>query len=239
MTKWSRLLLAASLCLLGLSGPAAAEEPERAPAAEVEGTAEPEKDREAPQEVVIYKPPPRGSPRGLRPGGTRSAIALPRPLVLAPNHLAHTLRAAPSLFFHLDGVPPEGAQLALTLIASDAIDPLLEVTLPRVTSAGIQRVRLADYDVELAPDVEYEWTVALQSGSQPGADDTLSQGYLLRVRPDPQAPRPETARDYAAQGLWYDALEVLSDAIDAGGGEAARRQRESLLRQASLEAALP
>lgn len=239
MTAVSKLVVCAGLCgWLGLPGGARAEDAEQPAPREPTNGPEHEAEPEPAQEVVIYKPPPRGSPRGLRPGGTRGGTALPRPLALAPDHVAHTLRASPSLFWHIDGEPPESASLVLTLIEAAAIEPILEVELPHPASAGIQRIRLSDYAVTLATQVEYEWAVALQPEAQPGPDDRVSQGYLRRVSADALAGRPESASAFAEMGLWYDALETLSDAIDAGAGPDARRQRDSLLRQAHLKAAL-
>jgi hypothetical protein len=43
---------------------------------------------------------------------------------------------------------------------------------------------------------------------------------------------------YADAGLWYDALASLSEAIDAGGDPELRAARNSLLRQAHLDAAV-
>jgi hypothetical protein len=48
-----------------------------------------------------------------------------------------------------------------------------------------------------------------------------------------------TARAYASNGLWYDALASIADAINATPGNAVLlTQRDDLLRQANLEAVL-
>lgn len=195
--------------------------------------------REESARPVVYKPPRRGSPRGRVAGGIRSAAALPQPLALAPDHVALTTHESPSLFWHLDGTPPETAHLVFTLIRADAVAPIVEKELPLPESAGVQRVRLADFGVTLDPDVEYEWSISLEPRGEEHASARVSQRYLRRVDADALEGQAPSARSYAEQGLWYDALEALCDAIDAAPDDAAlRAQRDSLLRQAGLEEAL-
>ena len=61
--------------------------------------------------------------------------------------------------------------------------------------------------------------------------------------PSSRAPWPRltsvSTRSYAALGLWYDALESISDAIEAAPADAVlRSQSNELLRQADLDAAV-
>jgi len=191
-------------------------------------------------DAVVYRPPRLGAPRARVGGGVRGARALPTPLALAPDHVGLTARAAPSLFWHLDGVASErrGLSLVLTLIEAEGVEPLLEVPLRPPPAAGIQRVRLADHGVGLRPDVEYEWSVSMARGAEPRVQDLVSTGYLMRVD-EPRLAEPADPARYADLGLWYDALEGLSDAIDARPGDAGlRAARNALLRQAGLEAAV-
>jgi hypothetical protein len=173
-------------------------------------------------------------------GGIRGARALPTPLVLAPPHLAETVTARPSLFWHIDAVPGEDSRLIFTLIDDEGIDPVAEVTLAPPRQAGIQRIRLANYGVSLKPEIEYEWSIALVVDSGHRAKDVVSTGYIRRVsQPLELARRQPGVTTYADLGLWYDALESVSDSIEAAPGDRAlRSQRSSLLRQAGLEAAI-
>ena len=237
--------IAAALAFLVLASPAAAQREEavskdaslRAAAATSEVV---KRSRDEAGQPVVYKPPRRGSPRGRVAGGSRSAIAaLPEPLALAPDHVAETISASPSLFWHLDGTPPETARIVFTLIEASAVTPIVERQLPLPASAGIQRVRLADLGITLDRDVEYEWSISLQPAGDDHTNDVVSQKYLRRVDPGELGGRPPSARAFAEQGLWYDALEALSDAIDLAPGDVElRAQRDSLLRQAGLDAAL-
>jgi len=197
--------------------------------------------REAAEPVVIqYNPPRRGSPRVRVGGGLRGASAHPRPLALAPDHVAETVSAQPSLFWHIDGLPRGDSELVFTLLDGEAIEPVAEARLARPTGVGIQRVRLADLGVSLRPDREYEWSISLVVESGPRSHDAVTTGYIRRVaEPLELAALAPGVFSYAELGLWYDALESVSDSIDARPLDSTlREQRSALLRQAGLEPAL-
>jgi hypothetical protein len=240
----SRAALVALLVVL-LAPPVAAQREDAVPAepemgapasSQVEAARRSREERSKP---VVWKPARRGSPKdGRVAGASRSGgPALPKPLVLAPEH-ALTRSASPSLFWHLDGAAPETARIVFTFAAADAIEPLVERELPLPAAAGIQRIRLADYGVVLAPEVDYAWSVSLVAGDDRAAD-LVSEGMLRLVGGDVLAGKAPSARVFAEQGLWYDALEALSDALDDTPSDPElRAQRDSLLRQAGLEPAL-
>jgi len=191
--------------------------------------------------AVVYRPPRRGAPRAnVGAGGVRGARALSQPLVLAPDHVGLTTNAAPSLFWYIDG-PPDGAlSVMFTLNQENRIEPLVEAKLAAPEGAGIQRIRLADHGIELAPNVDYEWSIALVDEDERQPQVAVSVGYLRRVaRPAELSGAQPDAAAYARTGLWYDALAALGDAIAQHPGDAKlRAQRSSLLRQAQLEAAV-
>jgi hypothetical protein len=193
--------------------------------------------REERDKPVVWRPKRRGSPDGRVAGGVRSGQALAKPLALAPEH-AWTQSAEPSFFWHLDGAPPETARIVFTLTVADAIEPLVERELPLPTQAGIQRIRLADFGIRLEPEVDYAWSVSLLMGDDRSADQ-VSEAMVRLVGRDALAGQPPSARVFAEEGLWYDALAALSDALDETPGDPElRAQRDSLLRQAGLEPAL-
>ncbi|MFP8876726.1 MAG: DUF928 domain-containing protein [Myxococcota bacterium] len=182
---------------------------------------------------IVWTPPVDGAPRVRVAGGVRGTTALPTPMALVPEHVALTTRHAPSLFWHIDAGVPEGTRLFFTLIEEDEGLPLVETELPLPAKAGIQRVLLADHSIELDPEVTYEWSISLVPDLQHRAADVVATGYIQRVA------RPgggySNAQAYAAAGIWYDALEALSDAVDASPeADGPRAQRRSLLRQAGL-----
>jgi hypothetical protein len=190
--------------------------------------------------LPAYRPPRRGSPRARVGGGLRGSRALPTPLALAPDHVGHTVFAQPSLFWYIDGSPGRAKQFVFTLMDEDGIDPLVEARLAAPERSGIWRIRLADYGARLAPGAEYQWSVALIADPAHRAKDIVSSGYIRRVAaPEKLELGQPGVGTYADLGLWYDALESISDAIDAAPADPVLRgQRNALLRQAKLDAAI-
>jgi hypothetical protein len=187
----------------------------------------------------VYKPPARGKPRGRVAGGVRGVEAeLPSLQVLVPEHAGQTLSDQPSLFWYVDGPPPESARVFFTLIDEASVEPLVEVELERPARAGIYRIDLAEHAVHLERGAEYEWSVVLVVDSGQRSKDVVSSGWIDRVEaPAGLAPAgaPHTARAYAECGLWYDALGAASDGVRADPANAALRgERDSLLRQVGL-----
>jgi len=214
-------------------------EPRVAPLESEEPTAELEPSTAA-SEPPVYRPPRRGAPRAKVGGGLRGARALPEPLALAPGHLAQTASPQPALFWYIDAVPAGPVQIVFTLIDAEGVDPVVEASLDPPTRAGIHRIRLADHGVELEPGVEYEWSIAVVVDPAQRARDVVTTGYIQRVaQPASLEGAVATAARYAAAGLWYDALETISDSIrEAPDDVELRRHRSGLLRQAGLGAAV-
>jgi len=175
----------------------------------------------------VYKPPARGKPRGRVGGGTRSAGALlAAPLALVPDHTGETLAAQPTLFYSLAALPPEGAKLVFALTHEDAIEPLVESELSRPAAPGIQAIALAKYGVELAPGIEYEWTVTLVPDPSKRSSDLITAGWIERVAPPAGLDAGSDPTALAAEGLWYDAFAAAPEAL-----------RQAMLRDAGLAAA--
>lgn len=249
------LWLAAALCCFVVPGGAGAKEPrvielaqqrsEERPVAEARevSTAAPKSTdvSQAADVAVVYRPPRRGAPSiNVGAGGVRGAFAQARPLALAPDHVGLTVHASPSFFWHIDTPPSGDLDVVFTLIDEDGIKPLVERKIPSPKSVGIQRVRLDRFGVELRPGVLYEWSVALVSDDAMRPQVAVSTGYIRRVTPESvQLGSSRDAAAYAQAGLWYDALDAFGDAIDARPGDTnVRWMRNSLLRQAKLEAAV-
>jgi len=168
--------------------------------------------------VPDYHPQPRGKTRVRVRTTDRAGHTLPIPLVLSPDHVADTASPDPSLFWHIDSVPPAHVKIIFTLNQESRIEPLVEVQLPRVQRVGIQRIRLAEFGVKLDLGVEYNWSVALATGAGEWSGDVFTTGYIRRVAAPPEMNReqqPASVNTYASLGLWYDALEAASDAVDA------------------------
>ena len=189
----------------------------------------------------VYSPPSRGAPGGRIGGGTRGGGQNVFVLsVLAPDHSAFTTTEQPSLYWYIS--KPTSLPVELTVMDPQGIKPILETQLPSPTKAGIQRVRLADYNVRLAPGAAYRWFVAVVPDADRRSKDILAGGAIERVdlQEDVKA-KVAKASDkelpfvYAQAGLWYDALKSISDLIDAAPqNQDLHNQRTALLKQVGL-----
>ncbi|MGN6734610.1 MAG: DUF928 domain-containing protein, partial [Candidatus Binatia bacterium] len=190
--------------------------------------------------VPVYNPPSRGAPGGRIGGGTRGGGNIFVLSVLAPDHSGFTTSEQPSLYWFIS--KPTALPIELTVMDSQGIKPLLETKLPSPAEPGIQRVRLADYNVHLAPGAAYRWFVAVVPDADRRSKDILAGGAIERVDLQEdvktklaQASDNEIPFVYAQAGLWYDALKSISDLIDAAPqNQELRSERTALLKQVGL-----
>ena len=193
---------------------------------------------------LFYKPPaaagniPARVSGGARGGGTDAVL-----IAVVPNHVALTTQAQPSLFWFQS--KPAKAKFELTVVEPKKPKPLLSLTGPEADKPGIHRVKLARYKVELQPDVAYEWSVAIVSDAENRSKDVIAKGVIKRINPPgdlanrvAQMGDVERAAVYAQAGIWYDAFESVSNAIEAHPDDPSlRAQRASLLQQVGLSEA--
>jgi len=198
----------------------------------------------SPAPAVKFRPPTTGAPSVRVTGGSRgsgdTALTLD---VLAPDDIGVTTREQPSLFWFQS--QPANAKFELTLLQDNKVNPLVQVTVERSSKAGIQRMKLSDHGVKLSPGVEYQWVVALVSDPDNRSTDLVASGVIKRIEPAAElkeriakATPMSLPGVYAEAGIWYDALAVLSDQIEAQPeNKALRETRADLLRQVGLKAA--
>jgi hypothetical protein len=182
----------------------------------------------------------RGAPARRVGGSSRGGDELPMIAVIAPDHVGYTVSDQPSLYWFVSKRSP--VRVEITLIDSAGVKPVLETS---VTSAepGIHRFSLAEHNVRLKPEEDYQWSVSLVGDDQQRSNDIVSQGALKLVPPPPQlqsrlagAPREARAGVYAAEGLWYDAITALSESIARQPADRAlRAARAALLEQVGLK----
>jgi hypothetical protein len=177
-------------------------------------------------------------------GGSRGGgVKLPALYVLTPDATALTTRAQPSLFWYQSG--PAATRFELTVFEPKKAKPLLRVGVEKAGDAGIHRLSLEKYKVTLTPGVVYKWTVALVPDVANRSQNVIAIGTIQRTEPDARLAAtlattegPDKAALYASKGFWYDALEAISDAIDAAPADKSlRAQRAKLLEQVDLKAA--
>lgn len=193
----------------------------------------------AQKSAVLYSPPRRGTPRAKVGGGVRGVAALPRPLTLAPPHLALTGRPAPTLYWYLEALPEAGATAFFTLTSLDAIEPVVEQELSVPQATGIHPVDLASMGVALEPETEYQWSISIVRDPERRNLDLVDSSYLWRIAAA-QVPDAATTADLAAESLWYEALEsAVATAASDPRDEASGAPLKSLLEQAELRRAIP
>jgi len=192
---------------------------------------------------VKFRPPTTAAPSVRVTGGSRGTgdktITLD---VLAPDDVGVTTQEQPSLFWFQSR--PADAKFEMTLLQENKAKPLVQVTVERSAKAGIQRLKLSDHNVKLAPGVEYQWVVALITDPDNRSSDLVASGVIKRIESPADlkakvaAGTPASlAAAYAEAGIWYDALSALSDQIDARPEDAElRAARKDLLRQVGLNA---
>ncbi|MGH7217657.1 MAG: DUF928 domain-containing protein [Nitrospiraceae bacterium] len=194
--------------------------------------------------TLLYQPPRGlGAPSAGRRvgGGTRGTNkSVPILSVLAPGHTGLTVREQPDLYWFASDVVTNPVELTLTLEKGDA--PLLEKPLPAPLKAGIQRVRLSDYGVKLIPGERYNWSIALVLDPKRRSKDIIAVGAIERVERANMspaflaaAPTTDAMYQFAAEGLWYDAVMAISELIQSAPTDMAlRKHRVELLDQVDL-----
>ena len=194
--------------------------------------------------VVKFRPQTTGAASVRVTGGSRGTGDTEITLdVLAPDDVGMTTQEQPSLFWFQS--KPANAKFELTLLQENTVKPIVQVAVERSSKAGIQRMKLSDHGVKLSSNVEYQWVVALITDPDNRSTDLVASGVIKRVEPSSElkeriakAAPASQAGAYAEAGIWYDALTVLTDQIDAHAEDKAMRlTRADLLRQVGLKAA--
>jgi hypothetical protein len=169
-----------------------------------------------------------------------TAEGIPTIRVLAPDHVGLTTQKQPTLYWFAS----RGTDLRIefTLIADSSETPLLETTIPAPRRAGVGSVALRDFGVHLVPGVTYRWFVSAIADPAKGFGDAMAGGAIERIEPRAEMLRrlkaegpSRRAHVYAESGIFYDALDAISRAIQADPTAARpRNHRAALLDQVGL-----
>jgi hypothetical protein len=191
-----------------------------------------------------YRPPLRGAPASRVGGGSRGVGEITLELsVLAPDHTGLTTKSQPTLYWYIS--KPANARLDVTVINDEEIDPILENVVGTPKSAGIQQLDLATVGTKLEPGIEYRWFVSVTPDEGQRSNDVIASGTIQYNPPGAdletriaKADERTLASIYAENGVWYDAIDSISRAIQNNPGDATlRAQRAGLLEQVGLKAA--
>lgn len=178
---------------------------------------------------VEYRPPTRGAPK-VRVGGSTRGINRGLSLaVIAPDHTGLAATRQPELFWYIS--QPVATPLEFSIGPADSIESLAETAIPAVSEAGIQRIRLSDLGVKLAPGEEYQWMISFASKPGSRAKDAIASG---RVRVQPAAAMSGYDA-YARAGYWYDAVAALrGEMVKRPNDPALAEAQQKLLEQVGL-----
>jgi len=184
-----------------------------------------------PDERPLYVPPRRGAPATRVGGGTRSGeSSMPKISPLSPIHTGLTIQSAPKLYWWLsedhDGV------FEFVVTELDAVTPVVQFRTESRHAAGIHSLDLAAHDIELKPGHVYQWSVAIVRDDERRSHDIVGIATIERIESDESLTIGPAA--LAAAGLWYDAIQVLSETSDAANGDEYLAFRADLLEQVGL-----
>lgn len=187
--------------------------------------------------MPVYKPPAVGMPASTTGGAPRGMRVS---TLLAPKHVGLTTQAQPTLYWHL--AQPIAGTVEFALAESGQKEPAWRVALPSSPKVGLHAVRLNEYQIRLRPGAQYEWSI--EAAPPPGSRDepTIARAAIRRIEASAQltrrlrhAPTQEAVFIYAAAGVWYDALDAVSQAIAAHpDAPMLRAQRAALLTEVGL-----
>jgi len=197
------------------------------------------------QSAIVYKAPLRGAPVTRVGGGTRSVATKQIALsALAPSETGYTMRDKPTIYWYVseDLTSPVELTVVSTENLEEAAKPALELKLQPPIRKGLHALSLEEHGVTLKPGVEYQWFVAVVNDAAQRSGDVVAGGSIKRVGESDavrvrlaQAAPLQRAAVYAGEGIWYDALDQLSQLIRAEPANyGLRAQRAGLLEQVGL-----
>lgn len=178
-------------------------------------------------EKIVFVPHDVGAPKVTDTGGVRGVSAAPKLFVLAPERLSRSLSSTPTFYLYVSKDTETPVRFTLLAQDSTTVDPALEFELGPFTERGIHEVSLADHGKRLeasSKDEEnrYSWSVALTSENGAFSEEPVAQTWLEHmpsIKTDlflkTAAPFEQIAK-LAREGYWYDALDLVSEQIEAG-----------------------
>lgn len=167
------------------------------------------------------------------------------PLIIAPltpqRSLGLTMTDQPTLYWYMS-YWWEG-DLEFSLNEFGASEPIIEYTVQRndcnkhpIQDDLICQLRLADSDVRLKPNKDYEWFVFIVMDPEQRTSDWLASAFLHYTKPSTrltsrleQTPLSQRYQVYKENGFWYDALDNLGVQIEKQPNNNALRKKLKVL----------
>ncbi len=174
---------------------------------------------------------------GISRSGTAGAPAL---YVLADDMVGYTIRGQPALYWFQSGPTKYVTEVGIYADGANGMD--FSTTVTSNGDCGICRFNLADHNITLSPGVRYSWYVALVPAAADHSGDIVAQGVIERIAPPERIAvnllrksKKELVYLFAEAGIWYDALEFVSELIERDPADTHLREvRAELLEQGNL-----
>jgi len=194
----------------------------------------------APETQLLYIPPDRGAPEVRVSGGTRGASNDGLRIdVLSPDQTGLTIQEQPTLYWYSSAPIRGGARISI--VAEKTNKTAMDDPIPGPLPAGIHAIGLRGTAVRLALNADYQWSVTEERSATDPSRNIVTSGMIRRVAP-PGATSGTNLRasaegcaEYARAGLWYDALDAVSESIQHAPLDGRLRLlRSKLLQQVGL-----
>ena len=164
---------------------------------------------------------------------------------MAPQDIGFTVSQQPTLYWYLSS--DWDWQMEFTLNEIGKREPVAALTLgipinKTVHSAGINHLNLADFDISLQSNREYEWFITIVPDIEQRSGDLLASGTIKYMDASPilikqlnQTPKELHYKIYAEAGIWYDAIDHLCQQIELHPhNKELRKIRASLSKQVAM-----
>jgi hypothetical protein len=200
------------------------------------------------QTPLVYIPPKTGVPSGREGGGTRgNGYHVPRLDVFAPapdQVIGMTVQEQPNLYWYISEA--ETFPMMLTINEEQNVQPILETEIPRPDKPGVYQIPMSQYGVQLHPGKIYRWYVSVVRDPEFPSRDIVAGARIQRRLPDQRLLERlansnvvEDAYVNAQEGLWYDAVASISEALQAyPDDQKIQEMRSDLLQQVGLHEVL-
>jgi hypothetical protein len=163
---------------------------------------------------------------------------------LAPDHLALTTQKSPSLCW-VQRRPIAGQDIVFILKDSRGRTATFEVKLPSsiLSDKGdnCRCVHLKDYEVQLEPNIQYQWFISFFQTTLPHSETVVVGGVIERCDEECMFLDGQTRCDLQASlrsaqaGAWYDSISCLCKLIEADPqDEELRRLLDRLLQESGI-----
>ncbi len=146
----------------------------------------------------------------------------PNLFILSPDHIAYTTKTQPTIYWYQSHETTN--KIEVSILNADTGTSLLDSPFELGKSrAGIHKFKLSDLNVKLKKKVKYKFTVNIVADSAPDnrSKDIYAHSLLSRIDTPAEViagmgakSKVDLAKDLAENGIWYDAIEIISDLIE-------------------------